>query len=201
MIVITTVLMTRVPWHEDGLHLTILPGLEVALLRGDVLHQLPSFVAANLHIYIYCGYIAQYIQYKKYSILCYISANIDGRYILLFLFFLIIHPSNICEANKQNIMTILLAYNRLETKKTCVKFKGGGTLSEFLKTQLEGAQISRGTCEKYSFHHIQILVNMIERKYCTKNTVSIRFKCLRIRLNANILRHLHTGCFLHCASP
>ena len=36
------------PWHKDGLHPALLPGLEVALLRGDVLHQLPSLVAAHL---------------------------------------------------------------------------------------------------------------------------------------------------------
>ena len=36
------------PWHKDGLHPALLPGLEVALLGGDVLHQLPSLVAAHL---------------------------------------------------------------------------------------------------------------------------------------------------------
>ena len=38
----------RRPWHKDGLHPALLPGLEVALLGGDVLHQLPSLVAAHL---------------------------------------------------------------------------------------------------------------------------------------------------------
>ena len=36
------------PWYKDGLHPALLPGLEVALLGGDVLHQLPSLVAAHL---------------------------------------------------------------------------------------------------------------------------------------------------------
>ena len=36
------------PWHKDGLHPALLPGLKVALLGGDVLHQLPSLVAAHL---------------------------------------------------------------------------------------------------------------------------------------------------------
>ena len=38
----------RRPWHKNSLHPALLPGLEVALLGGDVLHQLPSLVAAHL---------------------------------------------------------------------------------------------------------------------------------------------------------
>ena len=38
-----------VPGHEDGLHLAVLLGLEVALLAGDVLQQLPGLGPAGLH--------------------------------------------------------------------------------------------------------------------------------------------------------
>ena len=44
----TYISSSRSPRHKDSLHLTILPWLEVALLRGDVLHKLASLVAANL---------------------------------------------------------------------------------------------------------------------------------------------------------
>ena len=38
-----------VPGHEDGLHLAVLLRLEVALLAGDVLQQLPGLGPAGLH--------------------------------------------------------------------------------------------------------------------------------------------------------
>ena len=37
------------PWHKNSLHLALFPGLKIALLRGDILHELPSLVSANLH--------------------------------------------------------------------------------------------------------------------------------------------------------
>ena len=38
----------RRPRDKNRLHLALLPRLEVALLRGDVLHQLTGLVSANL---------------------------------------------------------------------------------------------------------------------------------------------------------
>ena len=40
---------SSLPWHQDSLHLAVLPGLEVALLRGNVLQQLPVLIPTHLN--------------------------------------------------------------------------------------------------------------------------------------------------------
>ena len=49
IVTIDVCLLVELPWHKDSFHLAILPGLEVALLRGDVLHKVAGFVSANLY--------------------------------------------------------------------------------------------------------------------------------------------------------
>ena len=71
---------SRSPWHKDSLHLTILPGLEVALLRGDVLHKLASLVAANLDRCVIftcnCSKLCSCVEIVTFSV--FLKTQLDG---------------------------------------------------------------------------------------------------------------------------
>ena len=76
---------SRSPRNKDSLHLTILPGLEVALLRGDVLHKLACLVAANLDIFVIFTFNSSKLCLclEKVTFSVFLKTQLDGAQISL----------------------------------------------------------------------------------------------------------------------
>ena len=76
----TYISSSRSPRHKDSLHLTILPWLEVALLRGDVLHKLACLVAANLErcVIFTCNRSTLGSSLEKVTFSVFLKTQLDG---------------------------------------------------------------------------------------------------------------------------